>query len=320
VTHPNARSADQDFIDLFEAYGPHETARRLNINVRRVYDRRVKMEKKYGRQLTPPYHAGGGRYRHGIKHAGRIEIAIPNGEVLVGSDAHYWPGIVSTAHRAFVKLIKEIKPKAVIMNGDVMDGASISRHPPIGWESRPTVIQEIETCKERLEEISDAAGKDCRLIWPLGNHDARFETRLAQVAPEYAKVHGVHLQDHFPDWEPCWSTWINDNTVVKHRFKGGMHATHNNALWSGKSMVTGHLHSLKWNPIADYNGRRYGVDTGTMAEPDGPQFADYTEDNPKNWCSGFAVLTYWQGRLLAPELAEVFDDGLVSFRGKVIEA
>src|SRR5690606_7816291 len=114
-------------------------------------------------------------------------------------------------------------------NGDAFDGASISRHPPIGWEERPTVIQEIEACQERLGEIEQAAGK-ARKVWTLGNHDMRFAARLASAAPEYAKVHGLRLEDHFPFWEFGWSCWINDDVVVKHRHRGGIHAAHNSTL------------------------------------------------------------------------------------------
>ncbi len=60
--------------------------------------------------------------------------------------------------------------------------------------------------------------------------------------------------------------------IIKHRYKGGVHATHNNTVSSGVSICTGHLHSLKVTPYSDYNGVRYGVDTGTLAETDGPQF------------------------------------------------
>jgi predicted phosphodiesterase len=238
--------------------------------------------------------------------------------VLVASDAHYWPDRITTAHRAFVRACSEMKPKAVIMNGDVLDGARISRHPPIGWESRPTLVDEIEACKQRLTEIISAA-KNAKFIWTLGNHDARFETRLATVAPEYAKIHGVHLSDHFPEFEPAWACWINGEVVVKHRYKGGVHATHNNAVASGKSMVTGHLHSLKVTPYDDYNGTRWGVDTGTLAAKYGEQFVDYTEDGPRNWRSGFAVLTFRNGQLLWPEVVNVRDEeaGEVEFRGKV---
>lgn len=249
----------------------------------------------------------------------RQHIDIADGHVLVGSDAHYWPGIVTTAHRAFVKFCRDLKPKAVILNGDILDGARASRHAPIGWEKRPELVDEIEACKARLFEIEKVT-RGARRIWTLGNHDARFETRLATVAPEYARINGVHLKDHFPDWTGCWSAWINDDTVVKHRFKAGIHAPWNNTMWAGRTIVTGHLHSQKVHPLSDYNGTRWGVDTGALAEPHGPQFTDYTEDSPVNWRSGFGVLTYWKGQLLTPELVRVLEDGLVEFRGKVLEA
>lgn len=252
-----------------------------------------------------------------VTHPARYEMQVEDGIVIVGSDAHYWPGVVSTAHRAFVEFCKEYKPKVIVMNGDILDGARVSRHPPIGWENTPTLAEEVDAAKDRLDEIY-RAHKGAKRIWPLGNHDGRFETRLASVAPEYAKIHGVHLRDHFPAWQPCWSTWINDSVVIKHRYKGGIHATHNNTLNAGKTTVTGHLHSLKVTPFTDYNGTRFGVDTGTLADPDGPQFLDYTEDNAKNWRSGFVVLTFRKGRLMWPEVVNVLEPGAVEFRGEVI--
>lgn len=313
---PLAKVPDSDFIQTFEQYGAADAARRLGMSVRAVFSRRERIEQKIGRQLTCPDRSARAT-RHSISHPRWLTDDVQNGYVIVGSDAHYWPDEISTAHRALVKLCKELKPQIVVMNGDMIDGARISRHAPIGWENRPSVIQEIETTQERLGEVEKAAGK-ARRYWPLGNHDARFETRLATVAPEYAKVHGVHLRDHFPLWEPCWALCINDSVVVKHRFKGGIHATHNGTLWAGKTMVTGHLHSLKVTPFSDYNGVRYGVDTGTLADVYGPQFEDYTEQGPMNWRSGFVVLTFKDGRLLWPDVCHVFAEGRVEFQGREI--
>jgi hypothetical protein len=301
-----------EFIALFEKKGAAAVAKASGIGLRSVFARRQEIELREGITISSPDVRS---RRIKVEHAGRHDLSIKDGVVLVGSDSHYWPGIVSTAHRAFVKFCKEMAPVAVIKNGDVLDGATISRHPPIGWESRPSLIQEIEACKERLGEIELAAGK-AEKVWPLGNHDARFETRLATVAPEYAKIHGVHLRDHFPLWEPCWSCWINDDVVVKHRFRGGIHAPHNNTLWAGKTILTGHLHSQRVTPLTDYNGHRWGVDCGTLADPNGPQFVDYTEANPKNWRSGFVVLTFENYELRQPELVLVLDNERVDFRGK----
>jgi len=306
---------DEEFVALFEQHGPAETARRLGLSDRATFKRREMIERRLGRQIRAP--GAMNKTRVGIDYPGRLEYEIRNGTVLVSSDCHYWKGIVPVAHRALVSFIKELRPKAVIKNGDVFDGARVSRHPPINWEERPSVIDEIEGCQERLLEIQKAA-KTADLFWPLGNHDSRFETRLATSAPDYARVKGFHLKDHFSErWKPCWSVFINNEVVVKHRFKGGIHAAHNNTLWAGKTLVTGHLHSLKVTPFTDYNGTRWGVDTGTIADVYGPQFT-YLEDNPVNWRSGFAVLTFVDGRLLWPEVCHVIGPNEVEFRGKVV--
>ncbi len=246
-----------------------------------------------------------------------LTCRLSDGVVLVGGDAHYWPGATSTAHRAFCKFARDLRPSIVVMNGDAFDGSTISSHPPIGWENLPTVAEELSAVQNRLSEIRRASPRS-RFIWTLGNHDARFNRRLASLVPEFKGVGGTRLVHHFPDWEPCWAAEVN-HAVIKHRYKGGAHAPYNNALHSGRTVVTGHLHSQKVTPFSDYNGTRYGVDAGCLAATTGPQF-EYCEDNPKDWRSGFAVLTWWKGTLLAPELVSVIDEGkgMVQFRGKVI--
>lgn len=312
--------SENEFIEKFQLLGAIGIAQELGVDQANIYKRRRNIEKRRGIVIKAPNAEKG----HGSKlyseiqeYPHRQEVTLKNGVVLVGSDSHYAPGVESVAHRAFVKFCKEMKPEIIVKNGDELDFPSISRHSPIGWESRPRVQDEIECARDKLEEIENAS-LNSKLFWPLGNHDARFETRLATVAPEYARVHGVHLKDHFPRWKPCWSVWVNGNTVIKHRYKGGIHAAHNNTVNAGKHIVTGHLHSLKVTPFTDYNGTRYGVDTGTMADPYGPQFTDYMEDGPRNWRAGFAVLTYSNGELLWPEVCFVRDHkkGECEFRGK----
>lgn len=259
-----------------------------------------------------------------VRHSAKIDMEVPNGIVIVFSDAHYFPGIATTAHKGLLKLIPILKPKVIICNGDAFDGATISRYPRIGWDSKPSVKQELDAVDERLGEIVKAARSlrnGCKLAWPLGNHDSRFETYLAANAGNYEGVSGFHLKDHFPEWLPCWAIEINGHTVIKHRYKNGIHAAHNNTVNSGKTIITGHLHSLKVTPWTDYNGTRWGVDTGTLADADpfAPQFVDYLEGNSVNWRSGFAVLTFRDSRLMMPELVQVFDEDSVEFRGEVIK-
>lgn len=321
-----AMLSDGAFIKAYTTEGPRAMGVRLGITSGSIRCRADRLRKK---GVNVPLMAEGKNGKvfantniiaslgGAALHDVRLPLKVPAGQVIVFSDAHYWPGPPSTMHRALLHMIKELQPVAVICNGDAVDLAAISRHPPIGWEKQPTVQEEIEASQDRLHEVIDAYPR-ARHIWNLGNHDARFETKLATVAPEFAKVVGIHLYDHFPLWDRAWSTWINDDVVIKHRWKGGIHATHNNTLGSGKSMVTGHLHSAKVTPYTDYNGTRFGVDTGCLAEPFGQQFVNYTEDNARNWISGFGVLTFHNNKLLWPELVTKWDDNTIQFRGKLI--
>ena len=178
------------------------------------------------------------------------------------------------------------------------------------------MLEELEAVEDHLTLLEGVAPK-AKKIWPLGNHDSRYETRLATVSPEFKGIQNFHLKDHFPQWDSCWSAVIGD-VFFKHRFKGGLHSAFNNTVWSGKSICTGHDHQLWDRAFRDYNGIRYGVDTGTLADVSGPQFVSYTEDNPTGWNSGFYVLTFSKGRLLAPERVIVTDEDTVEFRGQQI--
>jgi hypothetical protein len=310
-----SKITDEEFLRLWEEHkSPVKVARITGISERRVHSRRRDLENKL--KLSLP----AGKPIH-IQKA-RHEAGLTDGIAIIFSDAHFWPGIRSTAFKGLLWAINELKPHVVIANGDIFDGSSISRHPRINWGAVPNVKQELDACKEALKEIEDACEKarhHTQLIWPLGNHDSRFETRLSEAIPQFEGVGGTALKDHFPKWHPCWSCWLSDNVVVKHRYKGGVHATHNNTVAAGTTIITGHLHSLKVAAFSDYNGVRWGVDTGTLAETDGPQFIDYLEDGPVNWRSGFAVITMKDSKPLWPELVSKHAEGIIDFRGQLID-
>lgn len=308
--------SDKDFLTLFPKLGAAELGRRIGQPRSSVLKRRSRLEQKLKVSIpSRPYNNNNQPRPQQYPH--RIELDVANGTVLIGSDAHIWPGARTTAMRGFIKFARELKPKVVILNGDVLDFPQISKHDPIGWEDWPTVQQEIEAAQDVLCDIERASGRAIK-AWTLGNHDARFEKRLAIAAPEYARIAGMHLKDHFPVWQPCWSTWINGDTVIKHRFKGGDHAPWNNVIKAGTNMVTAHLHSAKVIPFTDYKGTRYGVDDGCLADPQHKAFVNYTEDSPKNWRSGFCVLSFRDGKLLQPQLALVHDEKHIDYCGELI--
>ena len=252
----------------------------------------------------------------------RVLLPVRDGCVFVVSDEHNYPGDEkSLAHRAAVALAYELEPWAVISNGDSIDGASISRWGVGSFSElggQPSVAAELAATADVQADFEEMDFVHW-CVWTLGNHDARFETRLADKVPEYAGVVGFTLKDHFPGWLPAWATWIGDEVIVKHRFKGGMHAAQNNTLWAGRSIVTGHTHRLRTVSFTDYNGTRWGTEAGTMAPIDSKHFLNYTEDNPQNWQSGFCILHFRDGRFMGPELVHCLPDGRVPFRGELLD-
>jgi hypothetical protein len=331
---PASKARDEEFIEIWHRYKePRLVAKALDVSVRNVHERRRRLEAKHGIVLpsansnfnsSPQSQERKSIQQIAERRAREYEremgVVVQNGVVLVASDCHYWPGIVTTAHQALCTLAKELKPAMLVLNGDILDGARISRHPRIGWEKQPALKDEVHALQDRCAELERAAG-GAQLIRTIGNHDARFENYMSANAPELEDMTGATLIDYLPSWRAGYALHVNGGTdgwtVIRHRpVGGGIHAAYNSTLRSGVHYVHGHLHKLQYTPWGDYRGRRYGVDTGTLAEPQGPQFA-YTEAGPLNWASGFAVLTYHAGRLLEPELC-VVHSGAAWFRGRKV--
>jgi hypothetical protein len=311
---------DDEFIRAWELGkgSPRSVSKILAISERLVYQKRSNLADR-GIILKTTQTIKPTKWSNddvGRAYKRQIDLNIDTGTVIAFSDAHFWPNQERTvANEALLIVTQELKPRVIFANGDIFDGARVNRHAPLGWSDLPSVKEELETCQDRMSEIEEVLPKGCIKIWNVGNHDARFDRALVTNAAEYEGVIS-RLDDKFDRWDFTWSTMINENVMVKHRYHNGIHATYNNTLKSGRSIVTGHLHRLAVTPWADYNGRRYGVDTGTLSNPHGPQF-DYAENNPSPHTSGFAVLNFKDGMLLPPELVEVINDKAY-FRGECV--
>jgi hypothetical protein len=230
-------------------------------------------------------------------HSVRRGMELDKGRVIIFSDAHF----------------------TVICNGDAFDGAVLSRFPSINYDRKPSVLDELNYCKTHLEAIEAVRPAGCRLIWTMGNHDMRYESFLVSRVPEFSGVDNFSLKDHFPNWETCWSFWINDDTVVKHRHKSGRYAGYNNVQASFCNIFTGHTHVLTLSPISTFDQKTYwGVQTGTLADVNSDAFV-YCEDNAKDWRQGFIMASWENGKLLMPEMVLVNDEDSVQFRGEILQ-
>jgi predicted phosphodiesterase len=253
----------------------------------------------------------------------RENVTLKDGWLVVFSDAHYWPGEAPVAHEALIMVVKELKPKLVIANGDVFDGANISRHEPMGWQTLPTVREELDVVKKRLGEIEQASPKSS-LLMTVGNHDSRFDRRLATEIPEFKDVSGMRLSNHIPSWPLSYTVLINEDVepiFVLHNIKGGVHAPYNNTKSAGCSVITGHLHSQKAQPYSTLLHDWEGIDAGCLADKDHPAFS-YAMDRPRDWRSGFVAIRFdKEGRHYPAEFCRVIwrkKESVAIWRSEVI--
>lgn len=254
-------------------------------------------------------------------HPAHTHIEITNNRILIGGDKHTWPGQKTIIWKAFAEAAIYYKPRAIILNGDMFDGARVSRHGRTRGQAAPKLIDEIKAMQDHLKDLPSATHRH----YVVGNHDIRLDNYLANQAPEMEDM-AFSMQDYFPDWSFSWAVTVNDgvtggHTEIRHRFRGGIHARWNNTLNSGVHMVTSHTHQLGITPFDDRNGRRYGVECGMLTLPELPQF-EYGEGAPARHCPGFALLSFDKhGRLLPPQIAEylygeVHLNGMVWGHGK----
>lgn len=260
-------------------------------------------------------------YSKAVQFERRRKFDVKDGIVIVFSDPHWLPDHETTAHDALEALVKKLKPVGVVLNGDAVDGDTLSRYDPTrGHHKRFTVRDELECVKEHLDSLDKVIDRNCPKAWrafTLGNHDVRLSRFVATRAPELLELPFTRLDDWFPRWPLSWTVEVNTGkpgmTVIRHRNQAGM--LHLQGQKSGCHYIHGHTHRLNVHTLATFAGFRYSVDTGSLADPTSAGF-DYAEGGAEH-CQGFAVLTYQSYELMMPELCYV-QGGVAYFRGQAL--
>jgi len=313
-----AKVTDEQFIEIWNKHhSPSKVAHELGISVSNTHARRSRLVAKGHKLVTfdplqrkTPFSPDDAPAVHFEK---RRQLEVKNGHVIIFSDPHFYPDHNTVAQDALIKLIKELKPKAVLCGGDALDGTQIGRHDPTrGWHQPVSLEEQLACVCESMTAIKKAA-KGAITYMTLGNHDARLSRYLAVNAPHMEGLPGTRLEDYIPSWPLSWTLEINGNTIVRHRHLGGM--LHMQAQKAGCHYVHGHLHKLGCMAMPQYHDFKFSIDCGSLSDPSSDAF-DYTEDGVPH-VQGFAILTYKDGKLLWPEFCYVMG-GKAFFRGALV--
>lgn len=221
-------------------------------------------------------------------------------KVLVVNDVHV-PYHDKRLLELFKEFAEDFAPDWLIINGDFLDCAEISKFARVPGKNR-TLMQELETGRSVLQEMREAVGKKCRITYIEGNHEFRIKSYLMHNAPELYVLPGLTMQQLL-ELESMKIEWIGtadgashfiDTYVavgklsVGHFDRVSKHAAYTvKALVEekGVSILQGHVHRYGVHSKRLMDGTQLmGIENPCMAKLN----PDYVA-NP-NWQQGWTVI------------------------------
>lgn len=123
-------------------------------------------------------------------HANTYEpYIIKQSKILVLSDLHF-PYQNNEAIVSAINYGKQKGVNCILLNGDILDFANISRHEP-DWRHR-NINEEFEAVRAFLKELRKHF-PNAKIVFKQGNHDERWEKFLYLKAPEIFDMSEFHL-------------------------------------------------------------------------------------------------------------------------------
>jgi len=183
--------------------------------------------------------------------------------------------------------IERFKPSVLIQLGDLYDMYAHTRF--ARSHDLCTPKEEMAEARKFAEgfwkQCQRIAGRKCRYIQILGNHDDRPSKRIADKYPEIASILGIDHLFKFPGVETILDSrtelQIDGNIYTHgHYTKHGQHAA-----YYGKSVIHGHTHRAAVIYIKLYDRIIWELDAGHLAQDDSEPLS-YTPTKTNKWTKG----------------------------------
>ena len=146
--------------------------------------------------------------------------------IAVISDTHI-PYHSPVAFGAAVATLKKRKPKILLINGDFADFYQISR-----WQKNPKQRRFSEERKlviQGLEWLRSEFGRDCRIVYKLGNHEERWNHFIWNRAPEIYDLPAAMI-DGLLEFDKHGTELVEDQRIV---LAGKLAVAHGHELGRG---------------------------------------------------------------------------------------
>ena len=197
-----------------------------------------------------------------------------------------------------IKHLKEEKIDCLILNGDVFDFYSISRHEK--EKDLRDFPREIEMARNFLQKIRDLFPL-IPIYYKMGNHENRWQRYLNEQAEEFSQLHEMQFEQFFrldklniiyvPDWqgiELCDLLVLHGHELMA----GGMNPSQSTFNKTFCNTIIGHVHrttsTIKKNGFKEFI-HTYSTGCLTQLSPKYYPFAQHT--------NGFALVEIENGKI-----------------------
>lgn len=224
--------------------------------------------------------------------------------IIISTDKPIKIGILSDIHfpyqhnQALTIALDDLKSNEVdviILNGDILDCymiSSFNRQP-----DKPKMLEEIAVTKNFLSTLRREFPKT-RIIYRLGNHEARYRDFLARKSPELFGIEEINLENllHLRDHQ---IEYLDNKRLIEagkltivhgHEFVSSANSPVNPArgfyMRSKKSVLGGHHHQVSSHSAKTVSGDQHvAYSVGCLCELN-PEYMPINE-----WSHGFAIVT-----------------------------
>jgi hypothetical protein len=235
---------------------------------------------------------------------------------------------------SFLRACKAMDPDIILLNGDMIEGSSISRHPKVPGKVM-SLQAEFDFFREMIRKLRELC-PDAEIIWTAGNHGLdRLASYLTQVAPGLAGLDSMRIDqlaglDEFDVKLAQGGSFVSpkgqekDITGIKfHGFYVGYHGT---ALGqtpyltelrnSGLSGQSGHVHraGLAYATTEALGAHSWMSTPSSVVEECG---RSYQRSRSIAWQRGFGVCYLYPETQRCHQFPVVLNDGWGACEGLV---
>lgn len=249
---------------------------------------------------------------------------------VIGSDIHF-KHENKAAVNCFLETIDLVKPTGIILNGDIMNCGSFSRHeifnkPKCHWtddqffEDSEHEYWVLNNFLDKIDEIAPKSQK----IWNDGNHEMWLNEFIKQSPKTREDKFGLDnrlgLIDRGYERNKYRKLVSLGKLRVTHTlFDRGGAGTQNHSKkhveTMGKSILYGHYHDIQsFSKITPEHVTHMAWSVGCLCDMN----PDYLRNGPQNWSHGFAIVYVFPNGYFQVD-QKVITKGKVIVNGKLID-